>query len=237
MITTWRAAPAFNMALDQALLESVGAAPTLRFYTWKPETLSLGYFQRVADVPAVEKTRVVVRRITGGGAIHHANELTFSIAADLTHPLYAGPIAESYARVHRALAVALADFGVTAQMRGDRALASDREDTGMCFHASTALDLVWNERKGVGSAQRRKHGRVLHHGSIKLDTTPLEGDIATLAPSAPGLSAEALAPHVRAAFERELGLSFEASVPDFDERQRTKELAPQFVDPTFVRRR
>jgi lipoate-protein ligase A len=237
LITTWRAAPAFNMGLDQALLESVGAPPTLRFYTWKPETLSLGYFQRVADIPAAQQARAIVRRITGGGAIHHVNELTFSLSADLTHPLYDCPIGESYARVHRALAAALAEFGVTAELRGERALASDRSDTGMCFHASTSLDLVWNERKGVGSAQRRKRGRVLHHGSIKIDTTPLEGDIATLAATAPGLSAEALAPRVRAAFERELGLSFEASVPDFEERRRAKELEKQFVDPAFVKRR
>jgi lipoate-protein ligase A len=237
LITTWRASPAFNMALDSALLESQGAPPTLRFYTWRPEALSLGYFQRIADVPAAKDARSVVRRITGGGAIHHANELTFSLAASADHPLYAGPIGASYERIHRAIASALRELGVEATLRGDSALASDRAGTGMCFHDSTPLDLVWNERKGVGSAQRRKRGRVLHHGSIKLDTSPLEGDIATLAAAAPRTTAEMLAPRIRAAFERELGLTFEASVPDFDEQQRTRELEKHFLDPAFVRRR
>lgn len=225
------------MALDSALLESQGSPPTLRFYTWRPEALSLGYFQRIADVPAAQEARSVVRRITGGGAIHHANELTFSLAASADHPLYAGSIGASYERIHRAIASALREFGVEAELRGDRALASDRVGTGMCFHDSTPLDLVWNERKGVGSAQRRKGGRVLHHGSIKLDTSPLEGDIATLAAAAPRTTPEMLLPRIRAAFERELGLTFEASVPDFDERQRARELEKHFIDPAFVRKR
>jgi lipoate-protein ligase A len=196
LITTWRAAPGFNMGLDAALLESRGAPPTLRMYTWKPEALSLGYFQRFADVPAAATARSVVRRITGGGAIHHSGELTFSIAAAATDPVYAGSIGESYARVHRAIAAALAELGVAATLRGDRTLLSEREGTGMCFHDSTALDLVWNERKGVGSAQRRKQGRVLHHGSIKLAGSELEGDIATVLAATP----ESFAPILRAAF-------------------------------------
>jgi lipoate-protein ligase A len=237
LITTWRAAPAFNMALDQALLEARGAPPTLRFYTWRPEALSLGYFQRIADVPAAERTRAVVRRITGGGAIHHSNELTFSIAIDASDPLYAGSIGASYERIHRAIAAALAEVGVTATLRGEQVLASERTDTGMCFHESSPLDLVWNERKGVGSAQRRTGGRVLHHGSIKLAGSPLEGDIATVEQMGTKTTPEAFAPILRAAFERELGLTLEASVPDENERERTRQLAPRFVDPAFVRRR
>ncbi|MEO0650196.1 MAG: hypothetical protein AAFZ65_05920, partial [Planctomycetota bacterium] len=144
----------------------------------------LGYFQRVADVPAAADRTPgldLVRRTTGGGAIHHARELTFSIAASLEHPLYAGPIANSYRRVHALIAEALAEFGVDATPRGEQPAASDRDGTGMCFHASHPLDLGWGEdwRKGVGSAQRRKHGRVLHHGSIKLAPDPLEPGVAT----------------------------------------------------------
>ena len=160
LVTTWGASPSTNMGLDEALLESEGASPTLRMYTWRPDTLSLGYFQRWADVPAARRAGAVVRRITGGGAIHHKNELTFSITASLEHPLYRGPLADSYRRVHEAVATALAEYGVEADLRGDRALTSDRDDTGMCFHHSTALDLVWDDRKGVGSAQRRKRARL-----------------------------------------------------------------------------
>lgn len=237
LVTTWNAQPAFNLGLDEALLESSGAPVTVRFYSWKPGALSLGYFQRLADVPAALDARAVVRRFTGGGAIHHQRELTFSIAADAEHPLYRGPIAESYARVHAAVARALGTFGVTAELRGERSLASEREGTGMCFHKSSPLDLVWNERKGVGSAQRRSKGRVLHHGSIKLGTTPLEGDIATLEQVARGLEPESFAPALREAMEAHFGVKLVADVPDALERGRAKELAVRFASQEFLHRR
>lgn len=235
------------MGLDEALLESPESPPTLRFYTWRPDTLSLGYFQRFADVlgteadgaarPGTSKPGAIVRRITGGGAIHHVKELTFSIIVPLEHRLYRGPVGESYVRVHGALQAALREVGVESSLRGGMPLASDVEGTGMCFHKSTALDLAWNGRKGVGSAQRRKGGRVLHHGSIKLGTSPLEGEIATLAAVDPKLSIEALAPIVRRAFERELGLEFEVGVPDANERLEARQRGVRYLDPQFVRRR
>jgi lipoyl(octanoyl) transferase len=237
LITTWGADPTFNMGLDEALLLSPTSPPTVRFYTWKPDTLSLGYFQRFADVEGTERAGAVVRRITGGGAIHHVRELTFSITAPLAHRVFAGPVRDSYVRVHAAIARALAELGVEAGMRGDAALDSDRADTGMCFHVSTDLDLVWGARKGVGSAQRRKGGRVLHHGSIKLGSSPLEGAIATVAEHAPDVTAETLAPVLRRALAEELDLAFEAGVPDADERGDARRLGRRYVDPAFVRRR
>lgn len=237
LITTWDAPPAWNMGLDQTLLESPEAPPTLRLYTWKPGALSLGYFQRYADVPAAQQAPMVVRRITGGGAIHHQRELTFSICVALDHPLYAAAIGDSYARVHAVIARTLAEFGVQAQPRGASVLASDREGTGMCFHHSSALDLVWNARKGVGSAQRRKRGRVLHHGSIKLDTTSIEGDIASVADAQPGVTPQQFAARWLAHLGEDLGLRFSASAPEVEERARAKELAKHFADEAFTRRR
>ena len=181
------------MAVDEALLVSEDPRPTLRVYTWAPDALSLGYFQRWGDIHerhALSADSIVVRRLTGGGAIHHANELTFSIAAPASHPLYRGAVADSYRRVHDLVTRALADVDVPAELRGERSpIASDRAESNMCFHASTPLDLVWDDRKGVGSAQRRTGGRVLHHGSIKLGTTPLEGDVAQVHTRRPGVSA------------------------------------------------
>lgn len=237
LITTWGADAAFNMGLDEALLESDESPPTLRFYSWSPATLSLGYFQRFDDVPAASQAKVVVRRITGGGAIHHVNELTFSITAPLDHPLYRGSLPESYARVHFAIQRALSELGVDAAPRGKATLASDRCDTGMCFHCSTEMDLVWSGRKGVGSAQRRKKGRVLHHGSIKLGTSPLEGEIATVRDVASAATCESLAPILREALGTVLQARFEASVPTAVERTRTKLLGQRYLDPTFVKRR
>jgi arylsulfatase A-like enzyme len=101
----------------------------------------------------------------------------------------------------------------------------------MCFHKSTPLDLAWDGRKGVGSAQRRKDGRVLHHGSIKLGSSVLEGAIATAAEHHAGLTAEVLAPALREAFATTLGLALEAAVPTPDERARAKLLGKRYGDP------
>ena len=242
LITTWGAHPAFNMGLDQALLESNEATPTLRFYSWRPDTLSLGYFQRFEDVPAAlgiagRRPGAVVRRITGGGAIHHVHELTFSISAPLNHRLYQGPIAASYERVHAAVREAVRDAGVEGELRGAHTLESDIAGTGMCFHHSTPLDLAWGGRKGVGSAQRRSKGRVLHHGSIKLWTSPFEGDIATIGTRAGESSPELFAPLLRAALERTFNIVCEAGVPTEAERDAARELGPRYLAPEFVRKR
>ena len=244
LLETWGGAADWNMAVDAWLLATPTAADdvTLRLYTWEPPALSLGYFQRVADVPAAAgRTPGVdlVRRTTGGGAIHHAHELTFSIAASLEHPLYRGPVADSYRRVHALIAEALAEFGVGATPRADRTAASDRSGTGLCFHASHPLDLGWDTgdgwRKGVGSAQRRKDGRVLHHGSIKLAADPLEPGVGVVQ-SAP--APDRLGRALSAALERGTGLetrSDELSNADLEQVEAGYRLP--FSDPAHTGRR
>ena len=237
LLHTWDGEPGYQMALDEALLLSPDDQPVLRFYTWEPDALSLGYFQRWARIDERHHASTVVRRLTGGGAIHHANELTFSIAARLDHPLYRGPVGDSYARIHGILAHALADFGIEARLREERSVASDRSDTSMCFHESTPLDLIWDERKGVGSAQRRSGGRVLHHGSIKLGTTPLEGDVAQVWNHAGDLGPKELARRIMASFEELEGTGFEASEPTAAEHERGLERAAHFRSKAFLERR
>lgn len=237
LITTWGAPPQFNMGLDEAFLNERSERPVLRIYSWGPPTLSLGYFQKFDEVPAAANSRFVVRRITGGGAIHHDREVTFSISAPATHRIYRGPIAHSYERVHGAIGDALLELGIESNLRGETPLESDREETGMCFHHSTSLDIVWNERKGVGSAQRRKGGHVLHHGSIKLDTTELEGDIATLKSHRPDIEPEQVSAAFLKALSDAFEIDFEHSVPDAAERTLAEELGARYVDPAFVRRR
>ena len=222
------------MGLDEALLERPDAPPTLRVYTWSPDTLSLGYFQRLSDVPAAARASRVVRRITGGGAIHHARELTFSLCTRADDPVYRGVVADSYARVHGAVAAALRTLGVEARLRGDHApLASDVDGTGMCFHASTPLDLVWHGRKGLGSAQRRRGGRVLHHASLKLGATELDTGVAEL----PGVTPRDLARALLAALEHELGIAAEPAEPTPQELEDALERGARYVDPAWVARR
>ena len=180
LLETFDVSPTDAMGLDEALLRSVdaeqGSVPTLRLYTWKPDAISLGYFQAFEEVAAAKAHRNVVRRLTGGGAIHHhPGELTFSITLDAKDPAYAGPVPASYERIHSAIVAALHSVGVPgARMRREEPSLSDASGTGMCFHKSTSQDISWqlpgeaHLRKGVGTAQRRTGGRILHHGSIKL---------------------------------------------------------------------
>lgn len=237
LLVTWDADPGLNMGLDEALLEGTGP-PTLRLYSWSPDTLSLGYFQRYDDVPAVAHASRVVRRITGGGAIHHdAGELTFSLTAPATHPLYAGPVPRSYARVHAAVIDALAAFGVHGRLRGAQALASDRAGTGMCFHESTPLDVAWLERKGVGSAQRRRNGRVLHHGSIKLRAGAQEEGVASCEAAGVRVGAAELGDALAASLADSAGLVFERGEVSRTELREARERGARYLDPQFLRRR
>ncbi|MCH2105663.1 MAG: hypothetical protein MK291_03380 [Planctomycetes bacterium] len=175
-----------------------------------------------------------MRRITGGGAIHHTNELTFSLTTSLDHPLFAGPVSRSYERVHEVVQVALTELGCEASLRGADGLRSDVEDTGMCFHHSTAMDLAWGERKGVGSAQRRRRGRVLHHGSIKLGPSKYDTEIATLeGVEDPGEVARAITGAMRST----AGIKLSPGVPSSSERELAEELGARAIDPAFVRRR
>ena len=209
----------------------------MRLYTWRPDALSLGYFQRYADVPATERASAVVRRLTGGGAIHHVAELTFSIAAPQAHPLYRGAVSASYERVHEILREALGRVGVRASARGERPLASDRAETGLCFHHSTALDLAWGGAKGVGSAQRRARGRVLHHGSIKLGPSPVETGIACVDPAGEGPAPEELGEVLCAVLASRAGARLEAGEPADDELLHAYRRADFFASDEFVRRR
>lgn len=174
---TWRVLrtgpgdPAWNMALDEALLEAhrPGDPPVLRLYRWSPPALSLGRFQAAADVP-VPPGATLVRRITGGSAIHHrSDEVTYSVVAPYALFGPRDPRA-AYHAVHAAIADALVRLGVPL---GPRSGAAGRAGlTGMCFANATDYDLVAGGRKLVGSAQRRRGHAFLQHGSLPVSPDP-----------------------------------------------------------------
>lgn len=236
LITTWGTTPEFNMGLDEALLLE-GDQPTLRLYTWSPDALSLGWFQKTSEVSGIGSASSTVRRLTGGGAIHHEGELTFSLCCSQTHPLYRGPVGPSYARIHGAVILALRQIGLPARLRGEGSLTSDDPASGMCFHHSTPLDVEWNGRKGVGSAQRRKGGRVLHHGSIKVKSTPLEGNIATFEQATESHTAQSFAPLLLDHMRQHLGLRLVPGVPSPEERERAAELGARYTTDEWVHQR
>lgn len=185
--------PYTNMAVDEAFMvddEACGGV-LLRLYGWKPPGLSLGYFQphtEMEDHEAVKKCgAVITRRITGGAAILHIHELTFSVIGNEEQPPFDGDVESSYHRIHQALAKGLADLGIESTLRtnpGSEDAHPSGRARGRCFYTVTGYDLVAGSRKLVGSAQRRSRGRVLHHGSIPLapnPMTPESADLSTLA--------------------------------------------------------
>jgi lipoate-protein ligase A len=173
------ASGAWNMAVDQALLELAAAEGqcTLRFYQWAEPTLSLGYFQAYADRAGHEASRqcAVVRRPSGGGAILHDFDLTYSLAVPEHHPLAVGRL-RTYGIVHNALIEVLAGLGIEASLFdsdtprlgcGDEA-ATARRQPFLCFQRRAAGDVLVKGEKVAGSAQRRCRGAILQHGSVLL---------------------------------------------------------------------
>jgi lipoate-protein ligase A len=183
---TWRlivhgeAPGALNMAIDEAMLIALvdGASPpTLRFYGWAPPCLSLGRSQPAADadLPACRAAGVdLVRRPTGGRAILHTDELTYSITLLSSDPRAAGGVVESYRRLSEGLLAGLRRLGIEAvQARGQRKPASDL--TAICFDTPSDYEITAGGRKLIGSAQWRSRGRVLQHGAL-----PLNGDLSRI---------------------------------------------------------
>jgi lipoate-protein ligase A len=165
-----------NMARDEAILTCVGAAtapPTLRFYRWHPATISLGYFQAYADYAALQPpagTLPVVRRTTGGGAILHDRELTYSLILPIGHPLLrSGGPNTLYDHVHGAVAALLARHGINVGKGPVGGRGCSHGGPFFCFERHSCFDLLAGDRKIMGSAQRRTTQAVLQHGSLIID--------------------------------------------------------------------
>ena len=175
------ASGAWNMAVDEALLESAirDGLCTVRCYQWDSPTLSLGYFQSAVDVPddARFSQLPVVRRLSGGGAIVHHHELTYSCAVPAGHPLSREPH-RIYTAVHERIIALLADFGATATFRG--AARPDLSGKFLCFGRGDDFDVVMCGQKILGSAQRRRKGAILQHGSLILARSEFAPEFAGL---------------------------------------------------------
>lgn len=213
LLVSGAVAPALAMAEDEVILLNL-QSPVLRLYRWSPHAVSLGYFQRWTDFDFIqfEKDNVpVVRRLTGGGAIFHGDEVTFSIAANATHPLFAGTVLESYERVHAILATAIENIcapGARVVPRRSLNLHSDLQQSPWCFHESTAFDLTSAARKLVGSAQRRAGGRILHHGSIVIKSNRYTPQIASIEMLGGATDPAILEHALMETFEKSLNIQF-----------------------------
>ncbi len=168
---------ATNMARDEAISRAVssgGQSPTLRFYGWMPASISLGQSQRIrtVDETACRADGVdVVRRATGGLAILHTDEFTYSISLPINHPLAEGDVMTSYRRIANAIIETLKRLGVS-DASANTVAKEDKAKGPVCFEAPSDYEVVGGEKKLVGSAQWRRVDGVLQHGSL-----PLYGDI------------------------------------------------------------
>ncbi|WP_425059198.1 Octanoyltransferase LipM [Sporomusa carbonis] len=177
-----------NMAVDEAMLQAHARGqtpPTLRLYGWKPAAVSLGYFQKAKAEVDIEECRRqgidVVRRLTGGRAVLHDAELTYSVVVREDHPLIPATITASYRYFSEGLLAGLKRLGIDASLSMPRAAygrTKRQQASAACFDAPSHYEITVQGRKLAGSAQVRKNGVILQHGSILLAFDP--GRVAAL---------------------------------------------------------
>lgn len=172
-----------NMARDEAMLEAAAdGKPGARLYRWSEPTLSLGYFQRERPAEPRWASLPSVRRLSGGGAILHDREWTYAVALPPTHRAVRRPT-ELYDRVHDLIRGAFAAIGVPLRRRGTS--PDEGDEPFLCFERGDERDLVVSSpdvgddrvTKIVGSAQRRRRGAVLQHGSVLVGRSPYASEL------------------------------------------------------------
>jgi lipoate-protein ligase A len=232
---------AVNMARDEALMVQVGrgeSPPTLRLYQWNEPTISLGYFQPFAQfeaMPALYNKLAVVRRPTGGGAILHDLELTYSITVPIGYPLIADGANRLYEHAHDAVIAALGALGVEAARCGTSDESGAARGPFYCFARRHCYDVMVGADKIAGSAQRRTRAAVLQHGSIVLANRFTDQPTATV----PMPFEEAIA-RMRAAFPdqfaRVCGLGFEPGEMTDEELETEREFMEKYAGIEWTRR-
>ena len=156
-----------NMAIDEALLH-YSEIPTLRLYRWKPKAVSVGYNQDIKEVNInyCRKNKIdIVKRITGGKAVFHDNEITYRLIIPENANLLPQGITQSYQIIADALVIAFKKISINAEIKKQK----EKITTPICFNSSNWYELLTNNKKISGSAQRRINGKVLQHGSILID--------------------------------------------------------------------
>ncbi|MEO6184035.1 MAG: hypothetical protein ABIP71_13205 [Verrucomicrobiota bacterium] len=158
--------PPWNMALDQALLENAPelAKPVLRFYGWTQPAASFGYSQHFSELERVTLLRPLIRRPTGGGLVPHHEDWTYSLIFPPNHFWYKLKAVESYQLVHEWIKDAFEKIDVVTKLSP----CCKKEIPGQCFVGAEKSDLLWNEKKIAGAAQRRTKNGLLIQGSIQL---------------------------------------------------------------------
>lgn len=237
-----KAPAAFNMALDEAISEAVrrgDSPPTIRLYQWEVPSVTIGYFQRVSDIDTdycAKKGYPVVRRITGGRAILHDEELTYSVSSSKDSFPFGDGLFRNYTIISAALSKGLARLGVDAHLSLSKKRAGGRRYPA-CFRAVSYGEITVEGRKIIGSAQKKYHDGFLQQGSIMLGFDPKElsgvlrgctvedcRDIGAISNSSGEISVSDLRLSLKEAFENELRVKLVTDAPFESELVRAKEI-------------
>src|SRR5580692_11023194 len=164
-INSGRGDAAFNMALDEALLEAMPRLqqPVLRFYGWTEPAATFGYFQKYSEVGQATHLRPLIRRPTGGGIVPHDADWTYSAVFPAGHEWHSFKAEESYRRIHDWLRLAFAAINVETEL----APGCKKSLPGQCFEGHEKFDLLWRGKKIAGAAQRRNKLGLLIQGSVQ----------------------------------------------------------------------
>ncbi len=230
------------MSLDEAISESVrrkSSPPTLRLYEWDRPSLSLGYFQKISEIDLEycrEKDYPIVRRQTGGRAILHDSELTYSLASSKDHPLFNGSLLENYRLISNTLihALKLSEIDAEASFIKKR---SNGHRNPACFNTVSFGEITVKGKKVIGSAQKRYTDGFLQHGSIVLDCNADElcsvltgngsqefNGIGALRNFRPDISIHDLQASLKEAFEKSLNVKLISDKPSTYELSLAKDL-------------
>jgi lipoyl(octanoyl) transferase len=254
MTDTWRfldsglCSAAYNMALDEAIAERVRgnkAPPTLRLYGWDMPSVTLGYFQRIAEVDVeycLQQNIPVIRRPTGGRAILHGDEITYSFSVKTRTGLFSRSLLDSYRKISAAFSTAFLKTGVSPEIK---LLKETRREphavilkSPLCFQSVSYGEITVNSNKIIGSAQKRWTDGLLQQGSIpfaiqkddlekvfRLDTAREMRDSFTgLDDIVPDLIPDDLKTAIRISFEETFDIRLSVSSPSSEEVDLAREL-------------
>jgi lipoate-protein ligase A len=237
LIDSGRCPAAFNMALDEAIATLVrmkGLPPALRLYGWERPSLSLGCFQKASDVDTGycrDSGIPIVRRPTGGRAILHGEELTYSLSAGTLSGPFSGGLLDSYRRIGSAFHLAFRKLGLAAEAKAQREKGRVLAGSPLCFQSSSYGEILVDNKKVVGSAQKRWDNGLLQQGSIpysyrggEMQTIFGPGHYDTLQDCAtglrdimPGLDEDRLKGMIVSSFEEVFGIRFLPDRPSAEE--------------------
>jgi len=262
-MTAWRfidsgpCTASLNMATDEAIAQSVRkarSAPALRIYEWSTPSVSIGCFQKIGSLNLVRCSTMgipIVRRLTGGRAILHADELTYSFSAPTTEGPFSYGLRDSYQKISQAFCGAISALGLFPEAQPAKAFGHEGGTfkNPLCFHATSFAEITLRSRKVCGSAQKRWSEALLQQGSIPyfiheeavrqiFDIPPsvdLKKRMIGLREIVPDLSHERFREAIVAAFEETFQMTFIPSSLSEEELLLARELqARRYLSPEWV---